>query len=118
LVGGAATWPVAAGAQLALPRIGVLVPANPEPFLECAPRRAERARICRRTEQDGKQNRLRALADEFVRLKVDIIVAKSNTGRHSRKAGYDGDSDYHGAGGRSAGNRPRLQPGAAGRQHY
>jgi ABC transporter substrate binding protein len=83
LVGGAATWPVAAGAQLAPPRIGVLVPANPEPFWGAlrATGLSEHGYVEGRNihfefrSADGNQNRLRALADEFVRLKVDIIVA-------------------------------------------
>jgi putative ABC transport system substrate-binding protein len=85
LLGGsaAAAWPLAARAQQAkLPRIGVFVPANPEPFLS-----AFRASLREHgyiqgqnielefRSAEGKPERLRGLADEFVRLKVDVIVA-------------------------------------------
>jgi putative ABC transport system substrate-binding protein len=83
LVGGSAIWPLIAQAQQSrLPRIGVLVPANPEPFWSVF-REAlrERGYVEGRTIQfefrsaDGRPNLLPALAAEFVRLKVDIIVA-------------------------------------------
>jgi putative tryptophan/tyrosine transport system substrate-binding protein len=83
LGGAAAAWPLAARAQQAkLPRIGVFVPANPEPFLS-----AFRASLREHgyiqgqnielefRSAEGKPERLRGLADEFVRLKVDVIVA-------------------------------------------
>jgi putative ABC transport system substrate-binding protein len=84
LLGGAAAWPVAAHAQQPkLPTIGILVPSNPEPFWS-------EFRAGLRTHgyieghniqfefrsADGKPDRLRALADELVRLKVDIIAAR------------------------------------------
>jgi putative ABC transport system substrate-binding protein len=84
LLGGAAVvWPLAAVAQQPkLPRIGVLVPANPEPFWSTfRDGLREHGYIEGRNIQfefrsaDGKPNLLRALADELVRLKVDIIVA-------------------------------------------
>jgi len=84
IVGGAAAaWPVAAYAQPPRPpTIGVLVPANAEPFLSefRAGLRGrgyvdgQNIRLEFRT-ADGKSDRLRALADELVRLKVDVIVA-------------------------------------------
>jgi putative ABC transport system substrate-binding protein len=82
LVGGAAAWPIAARAEPGLPTIGALLTANPEPMwtqfrdglrdygyvegrnIQFALRSAE-----------GRLDRLRPLADELVRLKVDIIVA-------------------------------------------
>ena len=83
-VGGAAvTWPVAARAQRSgLPRIGVLVPANPEPFWsEFRAGLSEHGYVEGQTialelrSGDGKVDRLRDLADELVRLKIEIIVA-------------------------------------------
>ena len=84
LGGAAAAWPLAARAQQQpkLPRVGVLVPANPEPFWS-----EFRAGLTQHgyiegqnlafefRSADGKPERLRGLADELVRLKVDIIVA-------------------------------------------
>src|SRR5437762_629013 len=76
-------WPLAAQAQQPkLPRIGVLVVANPEPFWSVF--RAglrdhgyiEGQNITFEFRSaDGKPNLLRELAAELVRLKVDIIVA-------------------------------------------
>jgi putative ABC transport system substrate-binding protein len=83
LLGGAAVWPLAAYAQQPkLPRIGVLVTSAPEPFWTLF-REGLRANgyIEKRNIQfefrsaDRKPDLLRALADELVRLKVDIIVA-------------------------------------------
>jgi ABC-type uncharacterized transport system substrate-binding protein len=65
IVGSAVAWSFAARAQQPkLPRIGILIPANPEPFWN--------------EFQQGLREHdylLRGLADELVRLKVDIIVA-------------------------------------------
>src|SRR5262245_54426191 len=83
LGGAAAAWPLAARAQEPkLPRIGVLVASDPEPFWSLF-REGMRASgyIEGRNIQlefrpaDRKPNLLRMLADELVRLKVDIIVA-------------------------------------------
>jgi ABC transporter substrate binding protein len=83
IAGSAAAWPLTAGAQQPkLPRIGILIPANPEPFWnEFQQGLRERDYIEGQTIQfefrsaEGKPNLLRGLADELVRLKVDIIVA-------------------------------------------
>jgi putative ABC transport system substrate-binding protein len=83
LLGGAAVWPVAARAQQRKPpTIGVLVPANPEPFWsQFRAGLREQAYIEGQNiafefrSADGKLNLLRPLADELVRLKVDVIVA-------------------------------------------
>ena len=83
IVGSAVAWSFAARAQQPkLPRIGVLIPANPEPFWnEFQQGLRERGYIEGQNIQfefrsaDGKPNLLRGLADELVRLKVDIIVA-------------------------------------------
>ena len=84
LIGGAAvTWPLAVRAQQPkLPRIGVLVPANPEPFWsEFRAGLSQHGYIEGQSiafelrSADGKPERLRGLADELVLLKVDIIVA-------------------------------------------
>jgi ABC-type uncharacterized transport system substrate-binding protein len=82
-LGGAAAWPLAAHAQQQKPaRIGVLVPANPEPFWsEFRAGLREYGYIEGQNiafefrSAEGKPERLRGLADEFVRLKVDVIVA-------------------------------------------
>jgi putative ABC transport system substrate-binding protein len=82
LLGGAAAWPLAADAQAKRPRIGVLVPANPEPFWtefragldEHGYAEGKNVAFEFRS-ADGKPERLRGLADELVRLKVDTIVA-------------------------------------------
>jgi putative ABC transport system substrate-binding protein len=83
LGGAAAAWPITARAQQPkLPRIGILIPANPEPFWnEFQQGLREHDYIEGQTIQfefrsaEGKPNLLRGLADELVRLKVDIIVA-------------------------------------------
>ena len=87
LFGGAAAatmvWPLPLAAQRpGLPRIGVLVTANPEPFWsefqkglrEHGYGEGQNIQFEFRS-ADGKLDFLRALADELVRLKVDIIVA-------------------------------------------
>src|SRR6516164_11215738 len=83
LVGGSAAWPLAARAQKPkLPRIGVLITANPEPFwTEFQAGLREHGYVEGQNivfefrSADGELNRLRELADELVRLRVDIIVA-------------------------------------------
>jgi len=87
LIAGAALapslWPRAARAQQTkLPRIGVLVPANPEPFWRLL-REGLREHGYGEGQNihfefrsaDGKSDLLPGLAAELVRLKVDIIVA-------------------------------------------
>jgi putative ABC transport system substrate-binding protein len=83
LLGGSAVWPLAVHAQQPrLPRIGVLVLSGPEPFwTEFLVALREHGYTEGRNiafefrSADGKLELLRGLADEFVRLKVDIIVA-------------------------------------------
>jgi len=83
IVGSAVAWSFAARAQQPkLPRIGILIPANPEPFWnEFQQGLREHDYIEGQTIQfefrsaEGKPNLLRGLADELVRLKIDIIVA-------------------------------------------
>jgi len=84
LLGGAAVLsPILARAQQAkLPRIGVLVVSNPEPFwteFRAGLREGGYTEGKNITfefrDADGRLERLRGLADELVRLKVDIIVA-------------------------------------------
>ena len=87
LFGGAAAasmlWPLPLAAQRPkLPTIGVLLTANPEPFWsEFRAGLREHGYIEGQNiafefrSADGKLDLLRALADELVRLKVDIIVA-------------------------------------------
>jgi putative ABC transport system substrate-binding protein len=83
LGGAAATWPLAArGQQTKVPRVGILVLGNPEPFWTLF-REALRTLgyvdgqnvqyVFRSAE--GKPNLLPGLAAELVRLKVDMIVA-------------------------------------------
>ena len=83
VLGGAVVLPLAARAQQPkAPIIGILVPANPEPFRsefqtglrELGYREGENIAFEFRS-ADGNLARLRALADDLVRLKVDIIVA-------------------------------------------
>jgi putative tryptophan/tyrosine transport system substrate-binding protein len=84
LLGGASTWPVAALAQqpARMRRIGVLLSSGLEPFLgefrkglrEYGYVEGQNITFELRP-ADDKLDRLRALADELVRLKVDIIVA-------------------------------------------
>ena len=72
----------AARGQPKLPKIGVLVPANPEPFWsefraglhEHGYSEGQNV-VFEFRSADGNPNRLRDLADELVRLKVDVIVA-------------------------------------------
>jgi putative ABC transport system substrate-binding protein len=79
----AATFPKAALAQSAkLPRIGLLIPANPEPFwtelrkgLEDSGYVEGRNILFEFRSADGRPHRLPELASELVRLQVDIIVA-------------------------------------------
>ena len=76
LVGAATAWPLAARAQQQKPaRIGVLVPANPEPFWsEFQAGLREQGYIEGQNiafefrSAEGKPERLRGLADELVRL--------------------------------------------------
>jgi putative tryptophan/tyrosine transport system substrate-binding protein len=82
LLGGAAACPIAARAQARLPTIGALVTANPEPTLaEIRNGLRDYGYVDGRNFQfavrsaDGRLDRLRPLADDLVRLKVDIIVA-------------------------------------------
>lgn len=83
IVGSAVAWSFAARAQQPrLPRIGILVPVNPEPFWnEFQQGLREHGYIEGKTIQvelraaGGKPDLLRGLADELVRLEVDIIVA-------------------------------------------
>ena len=85
VVGGAAVaWPRAVQAQGpgGPPRIGVLVPANPEPFWsEFRTGLRERGFVegqniaLELRSGEGKLDRLRDLADELVRSKVKMIVA-------------------------------------------
>ena len=90
LLGGAAAasmlWPLPLAAQQPrLPRIGVLVTANPEPFWsefrkglrEHGYDEGQNIQFEFRS-ADGKLDFLRALADELVRLKVDIICDRSD----------------------------------------
>jgi putative ABC transport system substrate-binding protein len=83
LLGGAAAWPFMARAQQPkTPIIGILVPANPDPFRtefqaglrELGYREGQNIAFEFRS-ADGNSARLRELADELVRLKVDIIIA-------------------------------------------
>jgi putative ABC transport system substrate-binding protein len=84
LIGGAAiASPCSLRAQQSkLPKIGVLVVSNPEPFwTEFRAGLREHGYtegqniVFEFRSADGKLERLRGLADEFVRLNVDIIVA-------------------------------------------
>jgi putative tryptophan/tyrosine transport system substrate-binding protein len=82
IVGSAVLWPLVARAQAKRPRIGVLVPANPEPFwTEFRAGLGEHGYVEGKNiafefrSADGIPDRLRGLADELVGLKVDIIVA-------------------------------------------
>ena len=83
LLGGAAAWPVAARAQQTnLPRLGVLLVGNREPFStlfweglrELGYIQGKNIQVEFRS-AEGKLNILPELAAEFVRLKVDVIVA-------------------------------------------
>jgi putative ABC transport system substrate-binding protein len=82
IIGGAIlAWPLTARAQPRLPIIGVLVPANPEPFWtkmreglrELGYVEGKNVRFEFRT-ADGKPDLLNGLAEELVRLNVDLIV--------------------------------------------
>jgi putative ABC transport system substrate-binding protein len=83
LLAAAGALPAAAGAQhVARPKIGLLIPANAEPFWsDLRGALQERGYVDGRTAQfefrsaDGRPDRLPALADELVRLRVDVIVA-------------------------------------------
>ena len=83
LIGGAAAWPLATRAQpTKVPRLGVLLVANREPFSrlfweglrELGYIDGQNIQIEFRS-AEGKLNLLPELAAELVRLKVDIIVA-------------------------------------------
>jgi putative ABC transport system substrate-binding protein len=84
ILGGAAAWPLATRAQqTAMPVIGVLVPANPEPFsAEFRAGLRERGYVEGQNiafelrSADGKPDRLRELADELVHLNVAVIVSQ------------------------------------------
>ena len=83
LGGGAVVWPLAVRAQQRnAPIVGILVPANPEPFRsefqaglrELGYREGQNIAFEFRS-AEGNSARLRELADDLARLKVDIIVA-------------------------------------------
>jgi putative ABC transport system substrate-binding protein len=83
LLGGTAVSLSARAQQPAMPAIGVLVPANPEPFsAEFRAGLRERGYVEGQNiafelrSADGKSDRLRELADELVHLKVAVIVAQ------------------------------------------
>ncbi len=74
------------------PRIGVLVPANPETFsIPFEEGLRERGYVVGRTvilefrSAEGRPERLPALAAELVRLKVDVIVAFQTPAAHAAK---------------------------------
>ena len=122
LLGGAAAWPLAAGAQAKRPRIGVLVPANPEPFwTEFRAGLGEHGYVEGNNiafefrSADGKPERLRGLADELVRLKVDIIVASLTPAVTAARRATTDIPIIMAAGSRSGRNGSHFQPGAAGR---
>lgn len=79
--GVASAWPLALRAQPRLTTIGALVPANPEPFWtkvrdslrELGYVEGKNVRFEFRT-ADGKPGLLNGLAEELVRLNVDLIV--------------------------------------------
>jgi len=110
-IAGLAAWPLAArGQQPKLPRIGILIPANPEPFWsEFQQGLRERDYIEGKTIQfefrsaEGKPNLLRGLAEELVRLKVDIIVASQTPAVIAARQATK-DSNSHGASSRSGRN--------------
>jgi putative tryptophan/tyrosine transport system substrate-binding protein len=93
LIGAALGWPLAARAQQAkVVTIGVLIPANPEPFwsvLREALREfgyieGQNVRFEFRS-ADGNPSLLSDLATELVRLRVDIIVASQTPAVHAAK---------------------------------
>lgn len=81
-MGATAVWPLAGRAQPRLPTIGVLIPANPEPFWT---RLRDSLRALGYTEgktirfefrtADGNPDLLSGLADELARLNVDLLIA-------------------------------------------
>lgn len=95
VVGGAAlAWPLAVRAQPKLATIGVLVPANPEPFWtrmqeslrELGYIEGKNVRFEFRN-ADGKPELLPGLAEELVGLKVDLMVVwQTPTAFAARKA--------------------------------
>jgi putative ABC transport system substrate-binding protein len=83
IAGSAAAWPLAAGAQQSgkVPRIGYLSPAGAMPRDEAFRHRLQELGyidgkniIIEYRFAEGKFDRLRALAEELVRLEVDVIV--------------------------------------------
>jgi putative ABC transport system substrate-binding protein len=99
LLGGAVAWPLAAHAQTGkLPRVGVLSPGSPPPA--DAFRQRERFEaglqelgwkpgsniIIEYRYAEGKLDRLPSLAEELVRLPVDVIVARGLTIAAARNA--------------------------------
>jgi putative ABC transport system substrate-binding protein len=93
LMGGAAmAWPAAASAEQRIPRIGVLVPANPDTFripfeqglvkLGYVP--GQNILVDFRS-ADGHPDRLPLLAAELVRRKVDLLVAFQTPAAHAAK---------------------------------
>src|SRR5262249_5487283 len=67
---------------------------------------------------EGYTERLRDLANELVRLKVDVIVSHNTPGPPRSKAGDIDDSDRVRDGGRSGRQRHRRQSCAPGRQRH
>jgi putative tryptophan/tyrosine transport system substrate-binding protein len=92
LLGGAAAWPLAAGAQSErMPRIGLLLATNPEPlgpFREALGNlgyvEGKNIQIEVRSAQ-GQDARLPALAADLIRSRVDVIIAVQTAAAHAAK---------------------------------
>jgi putative ABC transport system substrate-binding protein len=86
LLGGAAVWPLAAGAQPAakLPTIGFFGPGTPSAYSQWVAAFVQRLHELGRVEgrniaieyrwAEGRNERYREIAAEFVRIKADVIV--------------------------------------------
>jgi putative tryptophan/tyrosine transport system substrate-binding protein len=98
LVGGAATWPVAARAQQStkLPTIGFLGPASQSSWSPWTDAFVERLRELGWIERstvaieyrwaEGRDDRFAEIAAEFVRLKMDVIVTGGGAGVALKRA--------------------------------
>ena len=129
LIGGAAAWPLAVRAQQpAMPVIGFLgssAPVDRTRFLTAfrqglrEPGYVEGQNVTIEYRWgEGRDERFAEIAAEFVRLKVDLIVASTTTPAIAAKQATSTIPIVFVGGGRPGWHRSRPKPGASRRQRH